>query len=121
MAENSTPATLAAHRIPSESRIVGEVKDFQARDWMPDRVERSTARFSQFAIAAARTAEEDSGIAFDRLPKESVSVAIEIAQLWIPNRMADVDDVLLNVAGAMLGYALLSLGRLVSAPRRAVA
>jgi glycopeptide antibiotics resistance protein len=50
-----------------------------------------------------------------------MSVAIEIAQLWIPNRMADVDDVLLNVAGAMLGYAILSLLRLASGPRRALA
>ena len=44
------------------------------------------------------------------------SVAIEVAQLWIPNRMADVDDVLLNVAGAMLGYAVLSVARLASGP-----
>jgi glycopeptide antibiotics resistance protein len=35
-----------------------------------------------------------------------VSLAIEAAQLWIPNRMADVDDVLLNVVGALLGYAI---------------
>jgi glycopeptide antibiotics resistance protein len=50
-----------------------------------------------------------------------LSVAIEIAQLWVPNRMTDVDDVLLNVAGAMLGYAVLSLIRVVSSPRRALA
>ena len=35
----------------------------------------------------------------------ATSLAIEAAQLWIPNRSADVDDVLLNVVGAMLGYA----------------
>jgi glycopeptide antibiotics resistance protein len=51
----------------------------------------------------------------------ALSVAIEFAQLWIPNRMADVDDVLLNVAGAMLGYAILSVARLGSGPRRAPA
>jgi glycopeptide antibiotics resistance protein len=50
-----------------------------------------------------------------------LSVAIEVAQLWIPNRMADVDDVLLNVAGAMLGYAILSLARLGFGSRQAVA
>jgi glycopeptide antibiotics resistance protein len=49
------------------------------------------------------------------------SMAIEVAQLWIPNRMPDVDDVLLNVAGAMLGYAMLSLARLGSGPRQAIA
>ena len=51
----------------------------------------------------------------------ALSVAIEVAQLWIPNRMPDVDDVLLNVAGAMLGYAILSVARLGSGPRRALA
>ncbi|HEY7737740.1 MAG TPA: VanZ family protein [Candidatus Limnocylindria bacterium] len=51
----------------------------------------------------------------------ALSLAIEIAQLWIPNRMADIDDVLLNVAGAMLGYAILTVLRLGSGPRRALA
>ncbi|MGH2463064.1 MAG: VanZ family protein [Candidatus Limnocylindria bacterium] len=41
----------------------------------------------------------------------ALSAAIELAQLWIPERSADVDDVLLNVAGALLGYAILSLLR----------
>jgi glycopeptide antibiotics resistance protein len=50
----------------------------------------------------------------------ALSVAIELAQLWIPNRMADVDDVLLNVTGALAGYAVLNLARLVSGPRRAL-
>jgi len=36
-----------------------------------------------------------------------LSLAIEVAQLWIPDRAADVDDLLLNVAGAALGYAIL--------------
>jgi len=34
----------------------------------------------------------------------AVSASIEIAQLWIPDRSADVDDVMVNVAGALLGY-----------------
>jgi glycopeptide antibiotics resistance protein len=50
-----------------------------------------------------------------------LSLAIEVAQLGIPNRMADVDDVLLNVIGAVLGYAVLSVARLASGPRRALA
>jgi glycopeptide antibiotics resistance protein len=48
----------------------------------------------------------------------AISLAIELAQLWIPNRSADVDDVLLNVAGAMLGYALFLLLRLGAGLRR---
>ena len=34
----------------------------------------------------------------------AISLAIELAQLWIPDRAADVDDLLLNVAGAAIGY-----------------
>jgi glycopeptide antibiotics resistance protein len=49
-----------------------------------------------------------------------VSLAIEAAQLWIPNRMADVDDVLLNVSGALLGYGILTIARIPSRPRRAL-
>lgn len=33
-----------------------------------------------------------------------ISVAVEIAQLWIPDRSADIDDVMLNVSGALLGF-----------------
>ena len=44
----------------------------------------------------------------------AVSLAIELAQLWIPDRAADVDDLLLNVAGAALGYATLSLLRIAT-------
>ncbi|HEV7200754.1 MAG TPA: VanZ family protein [Candidatus Limnocylindria bacterium] len=44
----------------------------------------------------------------------AMSLAIEVAQLWIPNRSADVDDVMLNVAGGMLGYAIFTLFRLGS-------
>lgn len=43
-----------------------------------------------------------------------LSLTIEVAQLWIPARATDVDDLLLNVAGAALGYAILSVLRLGS-------
>lgn len=48
-----------------------------------------------------------------------ISAAIEVAQLWITNRSADVDDVLINVTGALLGYAILTIARLGSGSRRA--
>ena len=35
------------------------------------------------------------------------SVAIELIQLVVPDRSADIDDVIVNVAGALLGYAIL--------------
>ena len=70
------PQSVAAARIPAESRIVGEVKDFKPRDWMQSQIYRSAGRFSQFAIAAAKMAEEDSGLAFDSLQSDKIQVAI---------------------------------------------
>lgn len=39
------------------------------------------------------------------------STAIEISQLWIPDRSADIDDVLLNVLGALIGFGIWRLAR----------
>jgi glycopeptide antibiotics resistance protein len=36
----------------------------------------------------------------------TLSLAIEVAQLWIPDRAFDVDDLLLNVLGAAVGYVI---------------
>jgi glycopeptide antibiotics resistance protein len=46
----------------------------------------------------------------------AISTAIEVAQLWIPDRSADVDDVMLNVIGAVLGFAVRRITRLVFRP-----
>jgi glycopeptide antibiotics resistance protein len=54
------------------------------------------------------------------LAAAAISLAIEVAQLWVPDRSADVDDLLLNVVGAMLGYAILSVLRLGASRPRAV-
>jgi glycopeptide antibiotics resistance protein len=48
-----------------------------------------------------------------------VSACIEVVQLQIPDRSADVDDVLLNTLGALLGYGVLRLVR--SGPGRGAA
>jgi glycopeptide antibiotics resistance protein len=37
----------------------------------------------------------------------TISASIELAQLFIPERSADVDDVMFNTLGALLGYWLL--------------
>lgn len=50
-----------------------------------------------------------------------VSVSIEVAQLRVPDRSADVDDVLLNTLGALCGYAVLRIVRLRPAPDSALA
>jgi len=49
-----------------------------------------------------------------------LSSAIELAQLWIPDRSADVDDLLVNVVGALLGYAILAVLRVGSGRPRAL-
>jgi glycopeptide antibiotics resistance protein len=51
------------------------------------------------------------------LAAATLSLAIELAQLWVPDRATDVDDLLLNVAGAVVGYTLLLLLRLASGRR----
>ena len=38
-----------------------------------------------------------------------MSASIELAQLLVPDRSADVDDVLLNVIGSLAGYGILRL------------
>jgi glycopeptide antibiotics resistance protein len=45
-----------------------------------------------------------------------VSTAIELTQLLVPDRSADIDDVIVNVTGAMIGFFLLRLGRLIGRP-----
>jgi len=41
----------------------------------------------------------------------AISVSIELAQLVIPDRSADIDDVIVNVTGVLLGLAILSVAR----------
>jgi glycopeptide antibiotics resistance protein len=48
------------------------------------------------------------------------SAAIEVAQFQVPDRSADVDDVLLNTLGALLGYWLLRLLRLSTGQPRPI-
>lgn len=49
------------------------------------------------------------------------SVAIEVIQLAVPDRSADIDDVIVNVAGALLGYAAFLIVRSGLRPRAAPA
>ena len=43
-----------------------------------------------------------------------VSTAIELTQLLVPDRSADIDDVIVNLLGALLGYGILKAGRRIS-------
>ena len=49
------------------------------------------------------------------------SVAIELIQRLVPARSADIDDVIVNVAGALLGYAVFVVVRAMLTPRAAPA
>jgi glycopeptide antibiotics resistance protein len=49
-----------------------------------------------------------------------ISTTIELIQLAIPDRSADIDDVIVNVAGALLGYGILNAIRRRPAPRKLV-
>ena len=40
-----------------------------------------------------------------------LSTAIELIQLIVPDRSADIDDVIVNVAGALFGFGILSVVR----------
>ena len=47
---------------PFSCQIAGEVRDFRAADWIDAKEARRMARFSQFAVAAARMALEDASL-----------------------------------------------------------
>jgi len=50
-----------------------------------------------------------------------VSTAIELTQLAVPDRSADIDDVIVNVAGALVGYLAFAVGRAAFTSRAATA
>lgn len=70
------PTLFDASNLPRECQIVGEVKDFDPRDWMPAAAARMAGRFSQFAVAAAKMALADSGLDLKQLSAERVMVFI---------------------------------------------
>lgn len=70
------PTLFDASKLPPECQIVGEVRDFNYRDWMPGQSGRMAGRFSQFAVAAAKMALEDSAIEEAGIPTEQIKVAI---------------------------------------------
>ena len=59
---------------PFTSQLAGEVRDFKPSDWMDGKDARRMARFSHFAVAAARMALEDSALAIDNSNAARVGV-----------------------------------------------
>jgi 3-oxoacyl-[acyl-carrier-protein] synthase II len=72
----SIPTLFDASKLPRECQIVGEVADFNVNDWMPGAAGKMAGRFSQFAVAAARMAREDSGLQEAAVPAERIKVAV---------------------------------------------
>ena len=57
-------------------RIAGEVKDFEPSKWFDVKQERRLDRFTQFAVAAAILAVEDSGIDFNKTDRTRAGTII---------------------------------------------
>ena len=81
-----TPTLFDASKLPRECQIVGEVTDFNVRDWMPGAAGKMAGRFSQFAVAAAKMAREDSHLDEAGFPAERIKVAVGTSM----NGLADV-------------------------------
>ncbi len=62
-----------------EVRIAAEVKNFKPEDWMPVKQARRSARFSQFASAAARQAVADAGLKLEKEDRTRVAVELGTA------------------------------------------
>ena len=67
------------------SRIAGEVKGFDALDWMDRRDARRMSRFSQFAVAASRQALESAELNLDREDRGRVGVILGNGIGGLPN------------------------------------
>jgi 3-oxoacyl-[acyl-carrier-protein] synthase II len=59
-----------------DCQIAAEVKDWQPERWMDAKAARRAARFSQFAVAAAKQAVDDSGLAITDDNRDDIAVAM---------------------------------------------
>jgi 3-oxoacyl-[acyl-carrier-protein] synthase II len=81
-----TPTLFDASKLPRECQIVGEVTDFDVKEWLPGAAGRMAGRFSQFAVAAAKMARDDANLDSAQIPPEQVKVSIGTSM----NGLADV-------------------------------
>ena len=72
----STPTLFDASKLPRECQIVGEVTDFDVKQWMPGAAGRMAGRFSQFAVAAAKMARDDAKLDSAGIPPGRIRVSI---------------------------------------------
>jgi 3-oxoacyl-[acyl-carrier-protein] synthase II len=70
------PTLFDASKLPPNSRLAGEVRDFNPRLWMPAQTAKVAGRFSQFAVAAAKLALQDSRLCLTSGAAERCVVAV---------------------------------------------
>jgi 3-oxoacyl-[acyl-carrier-protein] synthase II len=80
------PTLFDASKLPPECQIVGEVTDFNVKDWLPGAAGRMAGRFSQFAVAAAKMARDDAQLDSAQIPPERIKVSVGTSM----NGLADV-------------------------------
>ena len=68
-------------------KLAAEVKDFDAKQYMDPKAARRMERFSQFAVAAARQALEDSGLDMEREDPYRVGVCVSSGIGSLPGRV----------------------------------
>jgi 3-oxoacyl-[acyl-carrier-protein] synthase II len=71
-----TPTLFDASKLPRECQIVGEVTDFDVKEWLPGAAGRMAGRFSQFAVAAAKMARDDANLDSAQIPPERILVSL---------------------------------------------
>jgi 3-oxoacyl-[acyl-carrier-protein] synthase II len=71
-----TPTLFDASKLPRECQIVGEVTDFDVKQWMPGAAGRMAGRFSQFAVAAAKMARDDAKLDSAKIPADRLRVSL---------------------------------------------
>src|SRR5258706_11110990 len=71
-----TPTLFDASKLPRECQIVGEVTDFDVKQWMPGAAGRMAGRFSQFAVAAAKMARDDARLDSAQIPPGRILVSL---------------------------------------------
>ncbi|HEY4645115.1 MAG TPA: beta-ketoacyl-[acyl-carrier-protein] synthase family protein [Steroidobacteraceae bacterium] len=71
-----TPTLFDGSKLPQECRMVGEVRDFNPRDWVSSQTVKIAGRFSQFAVAAAKMALKDSSLESSEIEPERFMVSM---------------------------------------------
>jgi 3-oxoacyl-[acyl-carrier-protein] synthase II len=73
------PTLFDASKLPADCQIVGEIPMFRPLEWMSAQTARVAGRFSQFGVAAAKMAREDSKLDSSGIPAEAIMVSIGTA------------------------------------------